>query len=279
MANSFSQAGAAERAGFLAWGIRRAPASDRMEPKRICGRSAMGGRRMRVLLGAGLLCLLVGCASVPVGIPLTHRRIGESPALRVPVSRSVGEVIYETFNYEEWQGARLLEPITIDVLAADASLGPSDALIASQEAGATVYCTEKPALRAMSQPASSRICLADRDGDTRFEMWRAPEGPPARVQWAKLQASAAFSVGHSMAPTGNGFRYELLYQGVSANVIRILYREYVDDLIRPAFQQDLSYTLSPSGPTDIAFRTSRIRVTAADNNGIQYEMLAGLGAR
>ncbi len=231
---------------------------------------------MRALIGSVLLGVLGGCASVPVGIPLAQRRVGDLPALNVPSSRAVGEVIYETFSYEEWQGAQLLQPLTIDVLAAGATLGPNDGLIASQEAGATVYCTDKPALRVMNEAPSSRICLADQNSDGRFEVWRAPEGPPARVRWAPLHTEVAFSVGRSMAPSGRGFRYELLYQGVSANVVRILYREYVDDLIRPAFQQDVSYTLAPSGPTDIAFRSSRIRVTAADNNGIRYEMLAGL---
>src|SRR5215213_4191412 len=86
-----------------------------------------------------LLLVLSSCASVPISSPLVNRRVGESPALRTPSVRAVGEVIYETFDYDEWQGAQLAEPLTIDVLAAEATLGPGDPLIAAQEEGLTVY--------------------------------------------------------------------------------------------------------------------------------------------
>ena len=49
-----------------------------------------------------------------------------------------------------------------------------------------------------------------------------------------------------------------------------------NDLARPAFQQDLHYTLEPSGPTEVSFRGARIRILSADNNTIHYELLSGL---
>ena len=63
---------------------------------------------------------------------------------------------------------------------------------------------------------------------------------------------------------------------VAAGVVSLLYREYVDDLVRPAFQQDLTYTLTPGEPTEISFRTTRLVVEHADNAGIRYRVLAGL---
>lgn len=226
-----------------------------------------------------LLLVLSGCASAPLSAPLIHRKVGESPALRAASEREVGEVIYETFDYEEWQGAQLAEPLRISVLAAQATINPGDALIAVEEKGATVYCTAKPTLQVVNQAPSSRVCLADRNQDQRFEEWRAPEGPPARINWAPLKVAVSFSTGSKMAPTGNGYRYELLYQGLSGNVVRLLYREYVDDLIRPAFQQDLSYTLASSGPTEISFRGTKIVIESADNNRIRYEVLSSLKPR
>ena len=56
----------------------------------------------------------------------------------------------------------------------------------------------------------------------------------------------------------------------------LLYREYIDDLARPAFQQDLSYTLAAEGPTEVSFRGTRFRILSADNNKIRYELLSGL---
>lgn len=192
----------------------------------------------------------------------------------------MGDVIYETFNYEEWTGARLGEPLLIDVFAAMVNIGPADALVASIEAGATTFCTSAPALTVSGHGGpSGRICLKDLNADGRFEQWRSPDGPPARRNWADLKTPAAYTTGPFMAPTGGGFKYQLLYQGLSSGVVRLLYREYVDNLIRPAFQQDLSYTLAGSGKTEISFRTTRIEIHSADNNGIRYTVLRGLDAK
>jgi hypothetical protein len=79
-----------------------------------------------------------------------------------------------------------------------------------------------------------------------------------------------------MAQTGDGFRYELLYQGLSAGVVKILYREYFDSLVRPAFQQELSYTLEEPGPTEISFRSIRMTIHSADNNRLEYTINDGL---
>jgi hypothetical protein len=107
----------------------------------------------------------------------------------------------------------------------------------------------------------------------------APDGPPARRGWAELKDEVGFTeeTTVSMVPTG-GFKYKLLYQGISAGVVSILYREYLGSLVRPAFQQDLSYTLRPDGPTDISFRTIQLRIESADNNTIVYAVKRGLEA-
>jgi hypothetical protein len=42
---------------------------------------------------------------------------------------------------------------------------------------------------------------------------------------------------------GGGYRWELLYDGVDGSTLKVTYREYKDDLARPAFFQSASYTL------------------------------------
>lgn len=232
---------------------------------------------MKKIIGLLALLLLAGCVSAPPPTLQVNRRVGEAPPIGVVSERTVGEVIYETFNYEEWSGAHLAGPLLIDVFAASADLGPGDALVAGQEAGETVFCTSGPILRVAGQGPTSRVCLKDTDADGRFDQWRSPDGPPARRNWADLEAPAAYTTGSSMAPTGGGFKYQLLYQGLSSGVISLLYREYADNLIRPAFQQELSYTLAKNGSTEISFRTTRIEIHAADNNSIRYTVLRGLG--
>jgi hypothetical protein len=69
-----------------------------------------------------------------------------------------------------------------------------------------------------------------------------------------------------------GFKYELVYQGFERGVIKITYREYANDIARPAFQQDLSYTLE-KGTTAVSFRNIKMEIYGADNNGIRYRVL------
>jgi hypothetical protein len=64
------------------------------------------------------------------------------------------------------------------------------------------------------------------------------------------------------------FRQELIYNGISKGVIRVTYREYSNDMARPAFFQDLVYDLDESDL--IQFREFRIKVIDAHNLGIVF---------
>ena len=45
-------------------------------------------------------------------------------------------------------------------------------------------------------------------------------------------------------PTGESYRQELVYSGLSKNTITLSYREYKNDIARPVFVQDLAYDLA-----------------------------------
>jgi hypothetical protein len=66
----------------------------------------------------------------------------------------------------------------------------------------------------------------------------------------------------------NSYREELIYNGKSKDTIRLSYREYKNDMARPAFYQDLTYDLSES--REIAFRDLRIEVLEATNSAIKF---------
>jgi hypothetical protein len=67
------------------------------------------------------------------------------------------------------------------------------------------------------------------------------------------------------------FTAELIYSGLANNVVRAVYREYVDDLARPAFSQELQYDLAAD--RTIAYKSIRVRVIEATNSVIRYEVL------
>jgi hypothetical protein len=111
-------------------------------------------------------------------------------------------------------------------------------------------------------------------GDGSFEEIRVPS---LRFGgWAKIKtAPVPYEEGVDVEQT-KGFRQELLYQGVAVNSLSISYREFNDNFARPAFQQDLQYTLAPAGETEIAFRGARITVISATNTTLQYKVMSGI---
>lgn len=73
----------------------------------------------------------------------------------------------------------------------------------------------------------------------------------------------------------DGFKYELIYQGRDENVVRIAYREYTDNLARPAFSQELTYTLNSGGDTAVRFKDVSLAIHEAGNNQIVYTVQTG----
>lgn len=73
------------------------------------------------------------------------------------------------------------------------------------------------------------------------------------------------------------FRRELIYTGRSGRSISILYREFSDDMARPAFSQQLQYDISQD-PV-IGYQGARFKILSASNTEVSYEVLSSLSAR
>lgn len=68
------------------------------------------------------------------------------------------------------------------------------------------------------------------------------------------------------------FTAEMVYSGLAGTVVRALYREYTDNLARPAFTQELQYDLGADSV--IAYKSIRVRVLAATNSALRYSVLS-----
>lgn len=117
-------------------------------------------------------------------------------------------------------------------------------------------------------------CLQDTDNDEQFD--RA----------STFNAYVLLVNGRDILPAGyrrsnqnilDGFKYELIYQGVDNGVVRIAYREFAENLARPAFSQGLTYTLDREDTVG-RFRDVALAIHAADNNGITYTVTSGFTA-
>lgn len=69
----------------------------------------------------------------------------------------------------------------------------------------------------------------------------------------------------------DSIKQELIYNGKSGNEIKILYREFKGDMIRPAFTQILQYDLKDS--STIRFKNFKIQILSANNEQIKYKVV------
>lgn len=86
--------------------------------------------------------------------------------------------------------------------------------------------------------------------------------------------NARFTVDHCLKTNSKGFRREILYSGGGKGSVQLQYREYMNDLARPAFSQELSYDLSDG--TEIGFKGARIRILNISNVGLRYVIVRPL---
>lgn len=81
---------------------------------------------------------------------------------------------------------------------------------------------------------------------------------------------------HTISETWSkdSYKRELVYTGISQNTISVLYREFSDDVARPAFSQDLKYDLS-QGKT-IGYKGARFEVVNATNTELTFKVIKQL---
>jgi hypothetical protein len=221
-------------------------------------------------VGVALLFAAACVAMPPPQLP-SERRVGEEPRPGETTRRSVGETLYTTFDYWTGEHPRLVEGYGRQYLLGQILISPGTYLTARPKRdGGFEHCTPEPTYSGPGGP--SIVCFF---GPPELDYYTHVRVPPLKYgSWTTMDKQVTYQVEEVML--GEGRKIELLYQGLANDVIRLLYREYVENLVRPAFQQELTYTLAAEGPTEIQFRTLKIEVITADNNGLTYRILHGL---
>jgi hypothetical protein len=92
------------------------------------------------------------------------------------------------------------------------------------------------------------------------------------INFIKIKEGIEFKETFAPVPKKEYFKQEFIYNGRVGNALKFIYREYIDDLARPAFTQDLQYDLSES--KTIGFRGLRIEVITATNTNIEYKVIS-----
>ena len=87
----------------------------------------------------------------------------------------------------------------------------------------------------------------------------------------QLKEQVEFERVYEDVESEKNFVQEFLYNGKSGNTLKFSYREFKNDLIRPAFTQELQYDISESDT--IGFKSLKIQIISATNTNVQYKIL------
>ncbi|NDP28499.1 MAG: hypothetical protein GZ087_13900 [Flavobacterium sp.] len=68
------------------------------------------------------------------------------------------------------------------------------------------------------------------------------------------------------------FKREFIYNGKVGKNVKFIYREFINDMARPAFNQELQYDLDES--KIIGFKGLRIEILSVTNTNIEYKILS-----
>lgn len=226
---------------------------------------------LRILASLMVLATLTGCASAPPA-PATSYEVGERPEIGVRTAADVGDVVYTKYDYLEKRGAQLVEEFRDGFLLGKIAV-PAGTFLQGRGSGRQLeYCSEELFYRDPLTGPLDIVCFADWNSDQRFEMVRVPQLKFGN--WKTLKTPGP-RYRESSTAGSQGFRKELIYQGISGQVINLAYREYVDNMARPAYQQEVTYNLEPGETTEARFQGAVIEIFDANNNQIEYRVVEG----
>ncbi len=105
-------------------------------------------------------------------------------------------------------------------------------------------------------------------------MWWKKSGRLCAISVFKIKAcnrKASFDRRKYPIATENALQQTLIYSGKVGDKINISYREFSNDVARPAFNHDVEYDLSES--MTIGYKGAQIEIIEATNELIRYKVL------
>jgi hypothetical protein len=238
----------------------------------------MKQKRMLNLLYGVVIALIISGCSMNQNIHYDNNKSINKKTISVPKLNNVNTVDVGQNMYEK---AYLLFPNTYDVELLEPAVGKSGNLwVDTRKTHPTsAYPIYKKGINKLRKVGEQNvnamcytqwICLTDMENKGKFTHFSAF----GTVNYKKLDKPTSYKIIPS-APiySSDSFKYIALYQGKVDNKISISFREFRNNLARPAFTQNINYQLDNNGETIIGFKGLRIKVLKASNLEITYKVV------
>lgn len=201
---------------------------------------------------------LIGFAALAAcGAPVAAEvKVGSEPAVGVERTVTVGSVVSEHYRYEIQRFIIPRAEISQRVLWAKLRIRAGEEL------------TPMPYTSVKLKACGDGGCGLDDDGDGTFDRI-AMDDTSTAIRLATPVAYDQRDIPH--IAEGN-FRQIFSYMGATSDTLRLSYREFANDMARPAFTEELSLPLGKTFPQKIAFKDVRMTILSIDGMGMRYRI-------
>jgi hypothetical protein len=206
---------------------------------------------MKIVHGGMAMALVVGA---PV---LAETKVGMEPPVGVERTATIGSPVVEKFRFDA---------VKVGMADGDVVKGTLTGNITIR-AGEPLYQVQSKArYKACSQ---SGPCALDDDGDGTFDRIALDD----TVAALRLKAPVRYQIKDAVAPSSSGnFKQVVSYLGVSGDTLRFSYREFLNDMARPAFTEELTFPITKTYPQGVAFKDVKMTILGIDGMGLRYRL-------
>lgn len=230
---------------------------------------------MRSLPTLAALSLLVSaCAPLPiVDQSRFEDHVGSEPGYGLAAEAPTGGLIFSQYSYWLRSGARITAASRQPFGLGGLYISQGEVLYPATLDRLPVYCSDK---RVYSDPIAgflSKACFSDADSNGFFEQVQV--APESKWVARPLYTQLPYQKMDIPMPHRGSFKYELAYDGYSAQTLHLSYREFHGkSLDRPTYTQQAKYEIK-AFPAILVFRNAKIEVLQATNEKIVYKVLRG----
>ncbi|WP_375576131.1 hypothetical protein [Paracidovorax oryzae] len=220
---------------------------------------------------------IAGCATVQVvEPPRIEESTGTTPTVGATETVSVGSVMFSQYRLWKRTGIHIPTGYRGNVGGAEVDVLSSDYLVKALADSHEAYCTQRMTMKNLLGVPTKPTCFTGPMGESFFTRVIFPSDA---IWWSRdLPEPIRFMRTETYIPQRESLRRELIYLGTAGNVIRLAYREYLGDMARPAFAQEVAYDLAKL-PFEILFKSARFEVLEVGSSSLRYRVLEPLESR
>lgn len=231
---------------------------------------------MKKVLFIGLLASLVSCATSIASVPLQRRVYNEPPQNEI-VTKEIGDKLLVQ-GEEDYQEAVKILSVSNNIRIYNTAFpySPGTVLpLSGNIENFKLYFDAKSKQERAYNGGTSEIYFGvaiRKSDDKAFLFYNQIAGTLGGLEIKTDEVLTTEKTTYTDPNCKNCFKQEFVFNGKVDNNLKFIYREYSENMARPAFTQELQYDLKESNI--IGFKGVRLEILKATNTVIEYKILS-----